>query len=212
MTWLACTNTSFIRKAVGPDMDLMIDPACEYNTFADALKVGRACDEASFFWFEDPYKDCGISQHAHRKLRQLIKTPILMGEHVRTLEQQAGLVETEATDFVRIDAYMDGGITGAMKIAHMAEAFGLDAEIHGPGPAHRHVMASIRNTNYFELGLVVPGVLRTHAPVYKDQQLWDDLDCVDKNGCVDVPEGPGLGAEIDWAWVKAHQVGVTTWE
>jgi L-alanine-DL-glutamate epimerase-like enolase superfamily enzyme len=204
-------NVLAVREAVGPDMDLMIDPACEYNTFADALKVGRACDEASFFWYEDPYKDCGLSQHAHRKLRQLIKTPILIGEHVRTLEQQVGLIETEATDFVRIDAYMDGGITGAMKIAHAAEGFGLDGEIHGPGPAHRHVMASIRNTNYFELGLVAPGLKRTHAPVYKDPKQWEELDSVDSNGCVDVPEGPGLGAEIDWDWVKAHQVGLTTW-
>jgi L-alanine-DL-glutamate epimerase-like enolase superfamily enzyme len=205
-------NVLTVRKAVGPDMDLMIDPACEYNTFADALKVGRACDEANFFWFEDPYKDCGISQHAHRKLRQLMKTPILIGEHVRTLEQQVGLIETEATDFVRIDAYMDAGITGAMKIAHAAEGFGLDGEIHGGGPAHRHIMASIRNTNYYELGLVVPGVKHTKAPVYKDPHMQDELDIIDANGCVDVPEGPGLGAELDWQWVKAHQVGLITYD
>ena len=42
------------RKAVGDDMDLMIDPACEYNTWADTLKVGRACDEAHYLWLEDP--------------------------------------------------------------------------------------------------------------------------------------------------------------
>ena len=33
------------RRAVGDEMDLMLDPACEYNTWADALKVGLACDE-----------------------------------------------------------------------------------------------------------------------------------------------------------------------
>src|SRR5438067_6171347 len=74
------------RQAVGPGMDLMIDPACEYDTFADALRVGRACDEAAFFWYEDPYKDGGLSAFAHRKLRQLIKTPLLLGEHVRGFE------------------------------------------------------------------------------------------------------------------------------
>ncbi|MCC6627975.1 MAG: mandelate racemase, partial [Chloroflexi bacterium] len=50
-----------VREAVGDDMDLMIDPACEYNTFGDTLKVGRACDDANFFWYEDPMKDGGIS-------------------------------------------------------------------------------------------------------------------------------------------------------
>ena len=75
-----------VGRRVGGKMDLMIDPACEYNTFADALKVGRACDEAGFFWFEDPFKDGGISQFAHRKLRQMIKTPLLQCEHVRGVE------------------------------------------------------------------------------------------------------------------------------
>ena len=131
-------NVLAVRAAVGPAMDLMIDPACEYDTFADALKVGRACDEASYFWYEDPYKDCGISQFAHRKLRQLIRTPLLIGEHVRTLEPHVDFVVAEATDYVRVDADMDGGLTGALKIAHAAEGFGLDAEIHGGGPAHRH--------------------------------------------------------------------------
>ena len=54
-------------------MALMLDLGCEILTFADALAVGRACDEAGFFWYEDPFRDSGISQHAHRKLRQMIK-------------------------------------------------------------------------------------------------------------------------------------------
>ena len=37
-----------VRKVVGDDMTLMLDPACELRTFADALYVGRACDEANF--------------------------------------------------------------------------------------------------------------------------------------------------------------------
>ena len=44
----------------------------------------------------------------------------------------------------------------------MAEGFGLDCEIHAPGPAPRHCMASIRNTNYYELGLLHPKTVATH--------------------------------------------------
>ncbi|MGN6759158.1 MAG: enolase C-terminal domain-like protein, partial [Thermomicrobiales bacterium] len=120
------------RKAVGDDMDLMIDPACEYETFSDALRVGKACDEANFFWYEDPYKDGGQSAFAHRKLRELIKTPLLLGEHVRGLELKVDQIVAGGTDYVRADADYDGGITGVMKIAHMAEGFGLDCEIHAP--------------------------------------------------------------------------------
>ena len=204
-------NVLAVRAAVGPAMDLMIDPACEYNTWADALKVGRACDEADFFWYEDPFKDASISQQAHKKLRQFIKTPLLIGEHVRTLEPHVDLIVAEATDYVRADPDYDCGITGLMKIAHAAEGFGLDVEIHAPGPAQRHCMASIRNTNYYELGLVHPKIERTKPPIYACGYA-DELNSVDRRGHVSVPTGPGLGVTIDWEWVKRHEVGVKVWE
>jgi hypothetical protein len=85
-----------VGERVGGRMDLTIDPACEYDTFADALKVGRACDEAGFLWLEDPFKDGGTSQYAHRKLRQMIQTPILQCEHVRGIEPKADFLIAEA--------------------------------------------------------------------------------------------------------------------
>jgi L-alanine-DL-glutamate epimerase-like enolase superfamily enzyme len=199
-------NVLAVRKAVGPDMDLMIDPACEYDTWAETLKVGRACDEAAYFWYEDPFKDGGLSAFAHRKLRELIKTPLLLGEHVRHLETRMDFILAGGTDFVRVDAYYDGGITGALKVAHAAEAVGLDVEIHAPGPAHRHLMAAIRNTNYYELGLVHPSVKTTRPPIYADGYS-DDLDAVDRRGHVPVPTGPGLGVALDWSYLRAHESG-----
>ncbi|MAV14280.1 MAG: enolase C-terminal domain-like protein [Dehalococcoidia bacterium] len=184
-------------------LDLMIDPACEIKNFADTLALGKACDEAKFFWWEDPFQDGGVSQFAHRKLRQMVKTPILQTEHIRLLEQHVDFIVADATDLVRAGAHEDGGITGVMKIAHASEGFGLDVELHGPGPAHRHIMTSIRNTNYFEMGLVHPNVATTKSPVYKDYS--DDLNSIDKDGCVEAPNGPGLGVELDWDWIKAHQ-------
>ena len=200
------------RKAVGPTMDLMIDPACEYNTWGDALKVGQACDEANYFWYEDPYKDGGQSAFAHKALKQFIKTPILLGEHVRGLELRVDQIVAGGTDFVRADVDYDGGITGVMKLAHIAEGFGLDCEIHAPGPAPRHCMASIRNTNYYELGLVHPKVPGPKAqwPVFADEYS-DDLDAVDAQGCVPVPQGPGLGVTINWDWVKRNGTGTVVY-
>ncbi|GAA5016289.1 enolase C-terminal domain-like protein [Actinopolymorpha pittospori] len=201
------------REAVGDGMDLMLDPACEYDTFGDALTVGRACDEAGFFWYEDPYKDGGVSSFAHRKLRQLIRTPLLLGEHVRGLEPHVDQIVADGTDYVRADADYDGGITGVMKLAHAAEGFGLDCEIHAPGPAHRHCMASIRNTNYYELGLVAPGLdpKRQHCPLYADGYS-DDLDSVDEHGHVSVPQGPGLGVTLNWEWINAHETSKVVYE
>jgi L-alanine-DL-glutamate epimerase-like enolase superfamily enzyme len=199
-------NVQKVREKVGPQMDLMIDPACELNTFADVLRVGRACDEANFFWYEDPGKDGGISAFGYRKLRQMIKTPLCLGEHVRTLEPHVDFIVADAVDYVHTDATYDGGITGLIKIAHAAEGFGLDCAIHAPGPAHRHCFASIRNCNWYEMGLVHPKLPTTKPPIFANGYT-DDLDSVDRDGNVSVPQGPGLGVEIDWAWVRKHETG-----
>jgi L-alanine-DL-glutamate epimerase-like enolase superfamily enzyme len=193
------------RKRVGEEMDLMIDPACEYDTWADALRVGRACDDARFFWLEDPYKDGGVSIFAHKKLRSLIRTPLLQTEHIFGLEQHVDFIVNGGTDFVRTGVYEDGGITGAMKVAHAAEGFGLDVEFHGGGLAHRHCLAAIRNTNYYELGLLNPKVTGTKPPIYP-AEFTDEIDNVDENGCVAVPQGPGLGVDLDWDYIKSHEV------
>lgn len=197
-----------LGERVGDEMDLMCDPACEYETFGDAVKVGRACDEAGFFWYEDPYRDGGVSQHAHRKLRQLIDTPLLQTEHIRGLEISTDFIANEATDFVRADPEYDAGITGAMKLVHVAEGFGLDVEFHAPGPAQRHCIAASRNANYYELALVHPECQNTQPPVYKGRYS-DMLDTIAEDGTVPVPDGPGLGVEYDWDFIKTNQTGST---
>jgi L-alanine-DL-glutamate epimerase-like enolase superfamily enzyme len=199
-----------VGERMGEEMDLMLDPACEYETFGDALTVGRACDEQDFYWYEDPYRDGGISQHGHRKLRQSLDTPLLQTEHVRGLEPHTDFVANEATDFVRADPEYDAGITGAMKVAHVAEGFGLDVEFHAPGPAQRHCMAATRNSNYYELALVHPDCQNTQPPVFTGEYS-DMLDDVD-DGTVPVPDGPGLGVEYDWEYIEDRQLGRRTYE
>jgi L-alanine-DL-glutamate epimerase-like enolase superfamily enzyme len=192
-----------VGKRVGDRMDLMLDPACELKRFGHALKVGWACDDERFFWLEDPYDDGGISQFGHRKLRQLIKTPLLQTEHVRSLQPHVDFVVADATDFVRGDVGYDG-ITGVMKLAHAAEGLGIDIELHGAGPAQRHCMTSIRNTNYYEMGLLHPKAPSSNIPVY--QNYYDGLDAIDKNGCVCPPEGIGLGVDLDWDFIMRNRV------
>ena len=201
-------NVLAVRNAVGSDMDLMIDPANEVKNFGDALRLGKACDEAEFFWWEDVFMDGGVSTFVHRKLRQLIKTPLLQTEHIRLPEQHMNFVIADGTDYVRVGAHEDGGITGALKIFHACESVGLDVETHGPGPVHRHLMSAVRNTNFYELGLVHPYVKTTKSPVY--QEYNDDLDAIDSEGNVLAPTGDGIGVNLDWDWIYANSVGTET--
>jgi len=195
-----------VGERVGDEMDLMCDPACEYETFADALKVGKACDEAGYYWYEDPYRDGGISQHAHRKLSEQLETPLLQTEHIRGLEPATDFLVSEATDFVRADPEYDGGITGAIKRARVAEGFGIDVEFHAPGPAQRHCIAATRNANYYELALVHPNCANTPPPIYRGDYS-DEIDTIAGDGTVSVPDGPGLGVEYDWDFIKANKTG-----
>ena len=195
-----------VGDRVGEEMDLMLDPACEYETFGDALTVGKACDEQGFYWYEDPYRDGGISQHGHRTLRERLETPLLQTEHVRGLEPHTDFIAAEATDFVRADPEYDAGITGAMKVARVAEGFGLDVEFHAPGPAQRHCIGATRNANYYEMALVHPDCQNTAPPIYRGS-YEDQLESIDHNGTVPVPDGPGLGVEYDWDYIEDHATG-----
>lgn len=188
-------------------MALMLDPACHLRTFSDAVRIGRACDEAGFRWLEDPFRDAGTSAFAHKKLRGLIRTPVLQTEHVRGVEPKADFILAGGTDLLRSDPEYDLGITGAVKIGHLAEALGIDVEIHASGPAHRYLMAATRNTGFYEVALVGPCARNPLPPCYADGYS-DDLEAVGRDGCFPVPAGPGLGVVYDWDWIKLHRTAL----
>jgi L-alanine-DL-glutamate epimerase-like enolase superfamily enzyme len=109
---------------------------------------------------------------------------------------------------MHIDPELDGGITGTMKLAHFCDAIGMEVQLHTAGPMHRHLMAAIPNTLFYELGLVRPdGPWNLmQPPVYADG-YGDRVDCVGADGCVPVPEGPGLGVTYHWDKIAAWETG-----
>ena len=198
-----------VAERVGSRMDLMIDPFNSVRTFGDAVKLGRACDQHGYVWWEDPYRDGGISIALHQRLRELVKTPLLQPEHARGLEAHVDFMRAGATDYVRGDAYYDG-VTGTVRIANAAAGFGLDVELHGPGPVHRQLMACLPNTTYYEHSLVHPRTGLFHVPVHPgyDEDPW----ALDADGCIGVPDGPGLGVENDWEYILRRQLSREVYE
>ncbi|MFA9518030.1 enolase C-terminal domain-like protein [Halopenitus sp. H-Gu1] len=188
-----------VDERVGEEMDLMIDPASEYDTYAETLRVGRALDELDFFWYEDPMADGGESMAMARQLTRDLDTPVLGVEHVRGGPYtRANHLADEALDLARADAHLDGGITGVMKIANVTESFGRDVELHVGGPAHLHCASAIRNTNYYEHGLLHPEGIDWMSA----QGFAESPETLTPDGTVPIPDGPGLGVEIDWNFVE----------
>ncbi|MFN0121399.1 MAG: enolase C-terminal domain-like protein [Blastocatellia bacterium] len=204
-------NVLAVRKHVGDEMYLMLDPACQLRTWMDALYVGRACDDAGFFWYEDPYRDSGVAITGHKNLRERLKTPILVSEHVRGLEQKTNFLLGGGCDMIHADPEYDLGITGALKIAHVCEALGLDVQMHACGPAHRAVIAATRNTHFYEMALIGPGMPNLIPPVYTCGYS-DQPEDLGKDGCVPVPDGPGLGVRYDWEFIERNRTALLVYE
>jgi L-alanine-DL-glutamate epimerase-like enolase superfamily enzyme len=195
-----------VNEAVGQNMDLMLDVASEYDSYADTLRVGRTMDDLGFFWYEDPCAETGQSIQMNRELARQLDTPIIGMEHVRT--GPFGAVDhlaENATDFIRANAHLDGGITSAMKIAHIAEGFGKDVEFHVGGPSHLHCSSAVRNTNYFEHALLHPAGIDWMS----SQGFTEKIEQINQDGTVSIPDGDGLGVEIDWTFVENRQTNET---
>jgi L-alanine-DL-glutamate epimerase-like enolase superfamily enzyme len=189
-----------VRKEVG-DYTIMLDSTWAYD-FPAALRVGRAVQEMGYFWYEDPLHDQDIYNYV--KLKQQLAIPILATEYpIAGLESYQPWIMLQATDFLRGDVAVKGGITTLVKTAHLAEAFRMNYEVHHGGNslnnvANLHVIASIRNTTFFEV------LLPDGAQKYG---LEHDI-VVGRDGLVHVPNGPGLGAAIDFKLIERKKIAV----
>ncbi len=198
---------SAVRSAVGDEMTLMLDPSWSYD-YPQALRVGHAIQDLGFYWYEDPLPAQDI--HGYRRLAEKLDIPILATEITPGgLEALTPWITMRATDFLRGDVVIKGGITGLMKIAHLAEAFGMNCEVHDAynamnNVASLHVMMAIDNCDWFEV--LAFNKSGEHSLDHLGYGLAEPFR-VDAEGNVHAPTGPGLGAEIDWPLIKASVTG-----
>lgn len=189
-----------VREAVGDDMLLMLDPVARYDR-EQALIVGRELEKLNFYWYEEPISDYDIDGLSN--LSQALDIPIA-GLEVRpgNLYAAKEYLVRGAVDIIRSDVQFNGGITQLKKVASLAEAFGMRCEIHTSfnplmNAANLHVTCAIKNCEFYEWW--VP-----------ERLIWDfgvkESLSVDSEGCVHVPEGPGLGMEVDWKYINAHLI------
>jgi L-alanine-DL-glutamate epimerase-like enolase superfamily enzyme len=192
-----------VRRAVGDDYTVMLDSTWAYQ-YPEALRVGRAVEALGFHWYEDPLADDDLEGYV--KLKQVLAIPILATEYTPGgFTAYAPWLTARATDYLRGDPAVKGGLTPLVKAAHLAEGFHMNFEIHHGGNslnnvANLHVIMAIRNCEFFEV------LLPAGAQKYG---LAQDIE-VDARGLVHAPAGPGLGAAIDFDLIRRHTTAVLT--
>ena len=192
-----------VRRAVGDGYTVMLDSTWAYQ-YPEALRVGKAVEGLGFHWYEDPLADDDLEGYV--KLKQVLRIPILATEYTPGgFTAFAPWLTARATDYLRGDPAVKGGITPLVKAAHLAEGFHMNFEIHHGGNslnnvANLHVIMAIRNCEFFEV------LLPAGAQKYG---LAQDIE-VDAQGLVHAPSGPGLGAAIDFDLVRRTTTAVLT--
>ena len=180
-----------LREWVGPNVDLMFDGSAGWD-YVDALKVGEVLQDQGYLWYEEPMREFYLG--AYTKLASKLRIPILAAETSDGCHwNMASWIEGGALDMTRINADTKGGFTGAMKIAHTSDSFGLRCQVHGMGHENAQLCAAIPNNDYYEQ-LVI------NEDQIKGLDKLGELAVVD--GTLTVSDKPGLNYDIDFEKIE----------
>jgi len=184
-----------IRKLFGDDIDIIVDGKYNY-TFASAVKMANKLSKCDILYFEEPIPPYNIDNLSN--LTALSKVPIAYGEQTYTIHGFRDLISRRAADVIQPDATIAGGLLECQKIGTMAEAWNIPVSPHSGGltaigiAANLHHCASIANFTVLEYDSV------SYQPL-RDELLKTPIVSLDrvKDGCLEVPKGPGLGIDVD---------------
>jgi L-rhamnonate dehydratase len=177
-----------LREAIGPGRDLLIDAGMAWDAGTAIARCERFAPYR-LFWLEEPLQAYDVAGYS--ALAAATETPIAAGEMAASYAELSRLVEAHCVDVLQVDVSRTG-LTEAMRIAALAERFGVPCVNHTysyllNAAASLHFMAAVHETALYE---------HQAAP----NQMRDRLDqgqLAPRDGWVTVPSGPGLGVEVD---------------
>lgn len=181
------------REMAGPDMELMVDIG-GVMPLPMAAKFIAGIEQFNMLFVEEP-----VNADTPRDLRTLRETfpsvAIASGERLATRWGFREWLEVGAVNIIQPDLSHCGGISEVMKIANMAEVYGVRVAPHGPyGPVNKaagvHAAAAMPNFLILE---------HCRMPPYYDRVCLQGLTI--KDGYAELPTAPGLGVELDWDYL-----------
>jgi D-galactarolactone cycloisomerase len=200
-----------VREAIGPDMQLMVD-ANHCYTATEALGVGRELEKLDVEWFEEPVAPEDLQ--GYRRLTDALDVKIAGGEAEFTRWGWRRLLEERLVDIAQPEVCALGGISEYQKVLAMAHAHFVPVVNHvwGSGVSiatNLHLLAALPD---------LPGGAHPVAPMlefdttpnrFLDGVLQEPLriqEQVARDGTVGIPDGPGIGVDVDLEFVRAFEV------
>lgn len=186
-----------VREAIGPETALMIDANHGYDAI-DAIEIGRRAAPFEIEWFEEPVVPEALA--SYRRLRDAQPLPIAAGEtwHGRWAVQEA--LSQGCVDILQPDVCGIGGLSEARKILTLADVHHVRVVPHVWGTA----VALAAGLQFHAIIPPAPPAHeartallefdRTHNPF---RQMIVNTPIEHENGEVPIPDGPGLGIEIN---------------
>jgi D-galactarolactone cycloisomerase len=184
-----------VRETAGSDFVITIDANQGYDLH-QALDLCRRVKELDVRWFEEP---CVWSNDRRdmREVRERGGIPICAGQSEYSPGGCRDLMEAGAIDVCNFDASWTGGSTSWLRVAALAHVYSVQLAHHEEPHIAAHLLASQPHGTYLEV-------------FHPDRDpIWWNL-IVNRpqltNGQIPVPASPGLGWELDWDFIRHHEV------
>jgi L-alanine-DL-glutamate epimerase-like enolase superfamily enzyme len=189
-----------VREAVGPEISLCIDHFGEGAMMEDeVIRLAKGLEPYGLAWMEDPMPILDIN--GHKRIADAVLTPIAAGEDLYLMEGFREVIETRAFDILHPDLLTSGGMLETKRIADYGEDWGLPTALHCACTpigfmANVHCAAAISS-------LVAVEHHGLDLPFWRELVTGLDEGYMEA-GYVKVPDGPGLGVDLNEEAVEAH--------
>lgn len=188
-----------VRKTFGDDMIIYADSNGSY-TVDEAIRIGKILEEYKIDFYEEPVPFDWYEETKQVKME--LKIPIAGGEQEPSMHNFRWLIANRALDIVQPDIFYFGGMIRSIKVARMAELFGMPCTPHisGSGLGYLYMM-------HFVSVIPNPGQFHEFKGFNKEIPLQcETSDLNSDGGIVSVPTGPGSGIEIDPDFIAKHEI------
>lgn len=184
-----------VRQIVGDDIDIIVDGKFNY-TLPSAIRLARQLEAQGVLYLEEPMPQYDLEAIA--QLKASTSVPIAYGEHAYTIHEFRDLITRGAANVLQPDATLVGGLAEAHKVAVLAEAWGMTLSPHCGGLTAVGVAANVHFSAAAPTFSVLEYDATPNQPL-RDSLLRDQPFAPNRvvDGCLAVPEAPGLGIEVD---------------